>query len=302
MDVWDKDSGLIMATLAGSHLYGTNTPTSDVDIRGICFPPSTSLLGLQGFDQFQPKGSNAEMWSVEQGFPKSDDVTIYALAKFFSLCLKANPNIIELLFAPEPLYYTWVWSKIVENRDLFLSTKIVHSFAGYAYSQLHRIQRHKKWLDNPPSKPNPYDFGLVDNRDGSQDWTSRNQKNAYENKLKEFHHFEEWRKNRNPKRTELERLYNYDSKHGAHLYRLLCEAEELLVTGHLTLPLQKLYRDGYYAVLHGEVSYEEVVRLGQTAKGKLQELEKVSALPKRPDRFRAELLLIELHREWLRRK
>ncbi len=92
---------LIMATLAGSRLYGTARPDSDTDIRGVCYPTVESLIGIQGFDQYQPKGSAAVEYSLEQFSVWSDDVTIYALRKFFMLAKNANPNIGELLFVTD---------------------------------------------------------------------------------------------------------------------------------------------------------------------------------------------------------
>ena len=32
--------------LGGSHLYGTNRPDSDSDVRGVCLMPTNVLLGL----------------------------------------------------------------------------------------------------------------------------------------------------------------------------------------------------------------------------------------------------------------
>ena len=303
MDAWNKNSGLIMATLAGSRLYGTNRPESDVDIRGVCFPPREALLGMQGFEQFQPKGSNAVQWSKDNGFSESDDVTIYSINKFFSLCLNANPNIIELLFAPRStrLYISASWIQVLDHRDIFLSTKVVHTFSGYAYSQLSRIQRHYKWLNDPPEKPDPYDFGMEDTGEGAHRWTVPSLKSAYENRIKEHRHYQEWRKNRNPARAKLEAAYGYDTKHAAHLYRLIDEATELLTTGHLTLPLKKEYRDRYCTVLNGCTTYENVVEMGKTSKEQLQVLEKVSPLPVHPNHSAAEELLIELQWEWLKR-
>lgn len=298
---WLKGEGLIFATLAGSHLYGTETPESDVDIRGVCLAPPCVLLGLQGFEQFQPKGETAIAYSKSQDFPVSDDVTIYSLNKFFALCLNANPNILELLFTPgwTELYADGYWQDIVKNRHLFLSTKIVHTFAGYAYSQLSRIQRHYKWLKTPPEKPDPYEYGLNDTVEGAHHWESATMKSAYQNQLKNFQSYKTWRENRNPKRAALEAMYGYDTKHAMHLYRLIIEATELLKDGTLTLPLQPDTRAFLKQVQEGAIPYEEVVRMGKEAKDFLQSLEADSPLPRGPDFVGAEKLLIELNEEWL---
>lgn len=293
---WHKNTGLIFATLAGSHLYGTNTSESDVDIRGVCFSPKEALLGLSGFEQYQPGKKEALIYSKSEFGVGSDDVTIYALNKFFMLLLNANPNIIELLFAPHQnqVYRTDDWKTVSENRNVFLSTKIIHTFSGYAYSQLKRIEGHKRWLDQPPAKPDPAQFGMVQRTDGGSDWESRNQHNAYKSLLKDYAAYQTWRKNRNPKRAALEEKHGYDTKHAAHLYRLVDEADELLETGKLTLPLRLEIRDRFMAVLNGQVAYEDVVRLGRESKDRLLAKEAGSVLPKKPNRVATERLLVKL--------
>lgn len=284
-----------MASYGGSHLYGLNTPESDIDIRGICFSPVESLLGLTGFEQYQPGKEEARTFSYATFRVDSNDVTIYALNKFLKLCLDANPNILELLFSRHLLVDSNVWNEIVSKRHLFLSTKIVHTFAGYAYSQLQRIEGHKRWLDNPPTKPNPYEFGMVQNNKGGQDWTSTNYKNAYENKLKEHQDYQIWFDNRNEYRHGLELKFGYDVKHAMHLFRLLLEAKELLLTGSLELPLKKEHQEFLLNIKNGYLPYDEVVKAGREAKDRLLEFEKVSVLPKSPQRDEVEDLLINLN-------
>lgn len=287
---------LIMATLAGSYLYGTNRPDSDIDIRGVCFSPKEALLGLSGFEQYQPSGSAAITYSKEKFGIESDDVTIYALNKFFMLCLNANPNIIELLFAPHDkmCLSSPTWATIREHRHLFLSTKIVHTFAGYAFSQLKRIQRHKEWIDSPPTEPDPYDYTLYSDGRGAQKWRNNEQANIYRKLHRRWKEYQTWRKNRNPARARLEELHGYDTKHAMHLYRLSLEAEELLTTGELVLPLCAHTKETCMDVLHGNVDYDTVVEQAHGLKAQLQELENGSALPKRPNHKEAERLLIEL--------
>jgi len=294
---------LIMATLAGSHLYGTNRPDSDIDIRGVCFSPKETLLGLSGFEQYQPKGSAAIKYSTKQFGVESDDVTVYALNKFFALCLNTNPNIIELLFAPADkmkfVNYT-IWQRIKNQRHLFLSTKIVHTFAGYAFSQLKRIERHKDWLDNPPSEPDPTQYGLYSDDKGAQKWENQAQADVYRKLHKRWKDYQAWRKTRNPARAKLEQKHGYDSKHAAHLYRLSLEAQELLTTGNLTLPLKSEYRQVYLDVLNGQVDYDDVVAKAHSLKEELQALEANSPLPKRPNHKAVEALLIKLQWEYLK--
>ncbi len=278
-----------MATLAGSHLYGTNTELSDIDIRGVCFSPVTSLLGLSKFEQYQPRKDEAIKYSKEQFNIECDDLIIYSIGKFFKLLLAANPNIIELLFCA-PIYQNETWECIIENRDLFLSQKIIHTFSGYAYSQLKRIESHKKWLENLPEKPDPYLFGMINKKDGGQEWKSSILQNTYKNKSKNYQNYITWRKNRNLKRAKLEEKYGYDTKHAMHLYRLIGEAQELLETGHLELPL-KCYNQ-CFDILHGKMSYDEIIDLGNKAHSFLKSIK--TDLPKKPKSNEAEKLLVKL--------
>ena len=298
LHTWNRGFGLVFATRAGSHLYGTNRPESDIDIRGVCHSPRTAILGLQGFEQFQPQGSAAVEWSLSQDFPESDDVTIYSLNKFFSLCLNANPNILEMLFTPDQsrLFTSLDWRQVVDQREIFLSTKIVHTFAGYAYSQLAKIRRHQRWIQDPPTQPDITHFGW----EGGE-WINGELKHHYKTQQKDWKGYKTWIKNRNPARALLEKQYGYDTKHAMHLYRLILEATELLKDGHLTLPLEPDTRSFLMSVLNGAIPYDEVVQMGEESKDFLLSLEKDSPLPHGPDHVAAEELLMKLQWEalWL---
>lgn len=144
-------SGTIFATMHGSHAYGLATETSDIDIKGICIAPLQYYLGFsKTFEQAEGKDPY--------------DLVIYDIRKFFKLASACNPNIIEVLFTEpsEQLIVHPVMNSILENRDLFISQKARHTFAGYAKSQLARINTHHRWLKNPPEKkPERNDFGLM---------------------------------------------------------------------------------------------------------------------------------------------
>lgn len=131
----------IFLTLHGSHAYGTNTPTSDVDVKGFCIPPREYFLGFSK--------------SFEQAEFKEPDGVVYEIRKFFKLARDCNPNIIEVLHTDESDWcgITELGRKIVDSRDLFLSMKAKHTFSGYAHAQLKRINTHYRWLKNPPKAP-----------------------------------------------------------------------------------------------------------------------------------------------------
>jgi len=117
---------IIFLGLGGSYSYGTNTDTSDVDIRGVALNSEEEILLGNDF---------------EQVVTHETDTTIYSVKKIFKLLVSNNPNIIELLgIKPEHiLYETAEWKKIRENTKLFLSKQCIYTFGGYANAQLRRM-------------------------------------------------------------------------------------------------------------------------------------------------------------------
>ena len=155
----------IYVTLHGSQAYGLNNELSDVDVKGIVIPPKEVENNL--FHRFEQAENNPILEESLSSFknPKNPkfESTIYSLKKFMVLAANVNPNIIELLWVDpsDILLLTSTMEILLENRDLFLSSKAKFSFSGFAYSQLHKIERHRKWIVRGEiEKPKREDFGL----------------------------------------------------------------------------------------------------------------------------------------------
>lgn len=134
---------LIFKCTAGSHAYGMNTETSDMDERGVFIaPPEFVISCIQKVEQIED--------------PKHDDV-VYELRKFLKLAAACNPNIIELLFTDEGniKFIDPAFRVFRDYRHIFLSKKARHTFAGYAHAQLHRIKGHHKWIMQPQKEKSP---------------------------------------------------------------------------------------------------------------------------------------------------
>lgn len=129
-----KDN-LIYSTITGSTAYGTNLPTSDTDIRHLfCLPKELRENPFLNIENVQDK--------------EQDDAEYDELKKFLILVTNANPNKIELLFT-NPEHHLFVhpaMQPLLENRDLFLTKRIRHTFGGYAFSQKARMERHLRWI------------------------------------------------------------------------------------------------------------------------------------------------------------
>lgn len=146
------DKCTVYSTVVGSRAYGTNTPESDTDIRGIAVIDDLSYY--YGFVN-----------SFQQYEDKVNDYVIYDIRKAFKLISDCNPNMIDLLFTDERFHIKVdpVFQKVLERRDEFLSRRARKTYAGYAFAQLKRIKTHRSYLLNPPKKkPERSDYGLPD--------------------------------------------------------------------------------------------------------------------------------------------
>lgn len=161
----------IFLSIHGSQSYGISSASSDLDLKGVCIPPSDVRLDLfHRFDQAENSSHIHDFIKsqhpniINPNNPKVESV-VYSLEKYIKLCASINPTVIELLWMPEQFILInnkSVWNLLKENRNLFLTKKVRATYAGYAKQQLARIQRHKKYIDieTEPKCPERKDFGL----------------------------------------------------------------------------------------------------------------------------------------------
>ncbi len=120
-------SNIILLTLGGSHAYGMAKEGSDLDVRGVAFNSKEEILLGTDFEQ---------VVNVET------DTSVYSFHKMIQLLISNNPNTLEILGCrPEHyLYLTDIGRELLENRKMFLSKICIHTFGGYASSQLRRLE------------------------------------------------------------------------------------------------------------------------------------------------------------------
>ena len=116
---------LCFLVISGSNAYGTNLPTSDIDIRGVVLPTKEELIGLKTF---------------EQRLDEKTDTTLYEFNRFIKLLMQMNPNIVELLGCKEYLVFNEIGDLLLNKVNLFLSKNCIKTFAGYATAQLRRLE------------------------------------------------------------------------------------------------------------------------------------------------------------------
>ncbi len=118
---------IILLGLGGSHAYGTETDTSDLDIRGCAVNSREEILCSEDFEQVTDVPT---------------DTTIYSFMKLIRLLSNCNPNTIEILGLKQEhyIYLSDTGREMLDNRDMFLSKLAVKSFSGYATAQFHRLE------------------------------------------------------------------------------------------------------------------------------------------------------------------
>lgn len=118
---------IILLGLGGSYAYGMNKESSDTDIRGISLNKKEEILLGTDF---------------EQVVDVNTDTTVYSFNKMIQLLTSNNPNTIEILGCkPEHyLYLSDIGNELLDNRKMFLSKICIHTFGGYASSQLRRME------------------------------------------------------------------------------------------------------------------------------------------------------------------
>lgn len=124
-----KPSQIILEGITGSKAYGLDTETSDTDIKGVYWLPTEKVLSY---------GFNVEKTTKDNVDP---DWVYHEVQKFMKLAMQCNPTILELLFLEDYTILNEWGQLLVDNRELFLSNTVYHSYGGYALSQAKDLNR-----------------------------------------------------------------------------------------------------------------------------------------------------------------
>jgi len=315
---------MILFCKSGSHAYGLNTETSDLDYKGICIAPRRFYLSMEEFEQ-KDKGWGEET-SPDTRFSELDgsDSTVYDVRRYLRLLQSQNPNILEMLWQ-EPEDYIFITPPaqiLVDNRYKLISRRIAGTFIQYARAQIKKMQTHRKWLLDPPTKrPEWEDYNVPSaNLTNTQieafieylyllvkdrveyyqeakdlyeiihdrvDWKGVLKQSLlpeqcvemtqqitrasdeymvllrvsqrYRSDLKRWNNYQDWLKNRNPKRSEIEGQCGYDGKNASHCVRLMVMAIEGMKTGEIVVNRRKAGdRQLLLDIKQGKLPYTEV--------------------------------------------
>ena len=299
---------LCYLTVSGSYAYGTNNENSDLDIRGVAIEERDELLLGNGMEQYEDKAT---------------DTVVYGLQKYVSICRNCNPNALEMLGTrPEHVLYMDSVGKLLrDNIEIFLSKKAYQTFAGYATSQLRRIQnamahdsypeeekeRHiKKSIDNMmlfvkdeyDLHEGTFDFDIADGEDGPRLVASVSVEKMPLRKFIDVNsHLYTLLRNydklnhRNRKKDEA-----HLRKHAMHLVRLYLTGIDILRGNGVHTYREKdlpLLRD----IRAGNIPMEEVFMMAEDFEAEIKDAYLRSKLPATPDNKAIDNLLLRIYRE-----
>lgn len=128
-----RPPNLVVRMQFGSHLYGTATPTSDTDYKGVYLPSRREvLLGRI------PKTwrCNTKAGSDQKNAATDTDEEIYSLHYFIELACQGQTAAIDMLHAPADMLTdaSETWADLQGQRERFY-TKNLNAFIGYARRQ-----------------------------------------------------------------------------------------------------------------------------------------------------------------------
>ncbi len=131
-----RDEKIIYRILHGSHLYGTNTETSDRDYKEVYIPSGEAIL-LNRVKEARSEGPDKP--ASEKNQPGDIDTQSFAISKLFKMITAGDIIGCEMIFTPPQniILKHKAYDAILENKHIFLSRK-VDGYVGYCRTQANK--------------------------------------------------------------------------------------------------------------------------------------------------------------------
>ena len=311
----------------GSHLYGTNTPQSDLDYKSVHIPSPDDIL-LQ-----RVKGSvcNKREKSGDgiKNVAGEVDEESYALQRYLGLLSEGQTVAIDMLFAPNPMETSGLWQHIHANRHRLLTKKSA-AFVGYCRTQANkygikgsRVAAAKQAMEffggqvtihGTTAKVSEVESLLPSlvgdhtqiiqqpqSSDGTLGWFFEccNRKVGFNNTIKAAHEiYARIYENYGNRARLAQNNECVDWKALSHAVRVGQEAIELLTTGEITFPLKNAAE--IMRIKQGLVAYDEVASQIEELLGSVDSASEISTLRETADHAFIDGLVCEVYSKAIR--
>ena len=318
-------SDLIVQMKFGSHLYGTNTLSSDIDLKSVAIPSAKDII-LQKASQIGSVHLGRE--SKEEGkknSPGEVDHECFSLQRYLGLLSEGQTVAVDMLFAPDPTITSDLWRYIQDNKENLLTKKSA-AFVGYCRTQANKygikgsrvasaknaLERFEKLQAQYGTAAKVGEFFTAED-EVIDDHTRTLRKNATQDRIERYFEccnrmvgfnntvkeaafiFRRIYENYGNRAQQAEKNEGIDWKALSHAVRVGREAVELLETHNVTFPLP--YAAHILDIKQGKFSYDAVASEIELL---LEEVEKASVhstLREEPNHRFIEDLVIEVYGE-----
>lgn len=318
---------LIVQILFGSHLYGTNTPTSDLDYKSVFVPFSRDILLQRVSNSVQIGGRNK--LAGERNTQDDIDNEAYSLQRYLQLLSEGQTVAIDMLFAPNPIETTPLWEYIKFSKDKLLTKKSA-SFVGYCRTQANKygikgsrvaaaktaMEMFEKFVlkNGPAVKVGDFfgtdnetfdDYTYTITKETPQNKTERyfvccNRMVGFKNTVKEAANiFRKIHENYGDRARQADNNEGVDWKALSHAVRVGREAVELLQTHQITFPLP--YASHILDIKQARIPYNQVAEEIEQLLIEVEKAAAVSTLRDEPDQMWIDDLVEEIYRQQISR-
>lgn len=292
----------IVRMIFGSHLYGTSSEESDLDIKVVFIPNSRDVLLGKIKHFYSEKRKKAH---GEKNTSKDVDIEMFSIQEFIEKACQGQTIALDMLHAPENMIINKneIWESIIANREKFY-TKNLSAFIGYAQRQASkygvkgsRLNSAKKFIDLLKSfDPNTklYEFWKSIEEDEHSKFI-----NPTPNGIEQFEICGKVFQSTSRVSYILPIIQRYydiygerarlasrnegiDFKAISHAIRVSLEIKELLTEGTITFPLKEA--DFIKKIKNGQLDYmTQVCPVLENLIEECQILSEKSSLPSQPD-------------------
>lgn len=302
----EEDMEVLVKAVAGSHLFGTNTPTSDKDFKGVYLPSKEEIL----LGTAKPSISLKTNKTGEKNSKDDVDVEFYSLQKFMQMLHEGQTVALELLWTPEEMILEKhpFWDELRSHRAELLHKKVT-SFVGYCKTQADKygvkgsrmaaVKSALYLFEKLPDqrvKASQYWDVLVRSFSGMEHIKFITEKGIFNQDIRMVeicnrkyqesatvnyivHSLQKVYDSYGARAKQAETNEGIDWKALSHAYRVCCQAYEILMEKKLTLPLKEENREMAVLVKQGKVSFKDFQPMLEIKLAQVLEAQELSELP-----------------------